>query len=368
MVGLRINFILPDLFFGGGTRAVLEHAVNLRRWGHDVQVYVPRDGSLSIHRPVHSVYSLIRSRRDRRDFEWYGKDLIRIIPSIHDHFIQDGDVVIATWWKTAFPVHQLNPTKGKKVHFIQSDERIFDRRAFDAWRLPLLKITVAHHLHSTLTRLLRTRVYGPVTNCVNHDLFFQTPTHREREHTIGVQLSSHTFKGSDLAIRAFRRVRKAYPDARFLAVGQRFLPRIPSFLRYYYKPRQEEMREIYSRCAVWIIPSVHESMSLIPLEAAACGCTVIATETGDVHRYFERGKSFLQIPKGDVETMARVILGLVNDKETCQTISEEGKRRVQACSWTRSSKVLEGILKDILLPQQGTRRTKSSNDFLLRPL
>lgn len=347
MAGLRINFILPDLFFGGGARTVLEHAVNLRRFGHEAVVHIPQHSFPDLRHPVHDLYARVRAYRDRRDFSWYGRDLVRVVPSIDDRFIRDGDIVIATWWRTAFWVHRLSPSKGIKVHFIQGDERVIDPEAVQAWRLPLAKVTVAHWLQESLLHLLQAPVYGPVMNAVNRDLFFQTPVTSERERTVGVQFSTQEGKGFGAAREAFRIVRKERPEIQFVAFGQRLFPRIPPFLHFYYKPRQEELRTIYSRCAVWLVPSTNDSMSLIPLEAASCGCALVATETGEMHRYFKDGESFAQVSKGDAVGMAHTILELLGNREKRESFARAAGENVKDLSWEKSSRNFERVLLDL---------------------
>lgn len=347
MAGLRISFILPDRFFGGGARAVLEHAVNLRRLGHHTVVYVPRNRSSALHHPLRALYREIRGYRDKRDFSWYAEDLPRMVPAIEDSFVEDGDFVVATWWETAFWVDRLGPSKGRKVHFIQSDERLLDPRAADAWQLPTAKITVAHWLQKRLAQLLQVRIHGPVMNAVNKTLFFQTPATSERERTVGVQFSTHELKGFSTAREAFRIVRAQRPETQFIAIGQRLLPRIPSFIRYYYKPRQEELRDIYSRCAVWLVPSKLDSMSLIPLEAASCGCALVATETGEVHRYFTPGKAFIQVVPGVVDGMAQALLDVTGDAAKREALALAAKEGIKNTTWEESSKEFERILNSL---------------------
>ena len=344
MAGLRINFILPDMFFGGGARAVLEHAVNLRRFGHDAIVSIPRSHFPDLRHPVRDLYARVRAYRDRRDFSWYGEDVVRVVPSIEDRFIGDGDIIIATWWKTAFWVDRLSPSKGVKVHFIQGDERVIDPGAAQAWDLPLAKVTVAHWLQESLFHLLHAPVHGPVMNAVNRDLFFQTTVTSGRERTVGVQFSTHEGKGFAAAREAFRIVRKQRPEIQFVAFGQRLFPPIPSFIRFYYKPRQEELRTLYSRCAVWLVPSTNDSMSLIPLEAASCGCALVATETGEMHRYFKDGESFVQVLRRDPKGMAIALLDLLGNEGKREALARAAGERVKNLSWEKSSRNFENIL------------------------
>lgn len=344
MARLRINFILPDLFFGGGARTVLEHAVNLRRFGHDTVVHIPQHSFPDLRHPLHDLYARVRAYRDRRDFSWYGRDMVRVVPSMDDRFIRDGDIVIATWWKTAFWVDRLSSSKGVKVHFIQGDERVIDPEAVKAWQLPLAKVTVAHWLQESLLHLLHAPVRGPVMNAVNRNLFFQTPATIGRERTVGVQFSTHEGKGFGAAREAFRIVRKQRPEIQFVAFGQRLFPRIPPFLRFYYKPRQEELRTIYSRCAVWLVPSTNDSMSLIPLEAASCGCALVATETGEMHRYFKDGESFVQVSERDPKGMAIALLDLLGNKKKREALARAAEECAKNVSWERSSRDFEIIL------------------------
>ena len=161
---------------------------------------------------------------------------------------------------------------------------------------------------------------------------------------MGVQFSTHEGKGFGAAREAFRIVRKERPEIQFVAFGQRLFPRIPPFLRFYYKPRQEELRTIYSRCAVWLVPSTNDSMSLIPLEAASCGCALVATETGEMHRYFKDGESFVQVLRGDPKGMAIALLDLIGNKKKREALARAADESMKNFSWERSSRDFETIL------------------------
>ena len=99
--------------------------------------------------------------------------------------------------------------------------------------------------------------------------------------------------------------------------------------------QDEELRELYSSCRVFVYPSLYEGFGLPPLEAMACGAPVIVSDipalvesTGGAAR-----AAAAHEPDAFVEAISEV---LDDDDERAELI-EAGRRRTTELSWKQTA-------------------------------
>ena len=80
---------------------------------------------------------------------------------------------------------------------------------------------------------------------------------------------------------------------------------------------------------LFLLPSESESFGLSALEAMACGVPVVATEAGGLPEVIRHGVSGMLAPTGDVETMAKHALFLL-DPANLSRFREQAKDRASA--------------------------------------
>ena len=80
--------------------------------------------------------------------------------------------------------------------------------------------------------------------------------------------------------------------------------------------KQDQVQEKLGIADILLMPSELESFGLAALEAMACEVVPIATRTGGVPEVIEHGVSGYLADVGDVDTMARYALELLNDVES----------------------------------------------------
>lgn len=78
--------------------------------------------------------------------------------------------------------------------------------------------------------------------------------------------------------------------------------------------KQDQVQEKLGICDILLMPSELESFGLAALEAMACEVVPIATRTGGVPEVIEHGSSGFLADVGDVDTMARYAIDLLNDE------------------------------------------------------
>ena len=168
-----------------------------------------------------------------------------------------------------------------------------------------------------------------IYNFVNCDLYRRDPEAAQRRteyasenERILVHLSNfRPVKRITDAVEIFDRVRKKVlskllligdgPDrsrAEWLAV-QKGIHNDVQFLG-----KQDKVHETLAIADLMLMPSELESFGLAALEGMACEAVPIATRVGGVPEVIEHGKSGYLAEVGDVETMARYAIDLLNDE------------------------------------------------------
>ena len=143
---------------------------------------------------------------------------------------------------------------------------------------------------------------------------------------IGVVGRIRKTKGQKVIYNALRSFLKDHPDWKLTFIGKidqkeyareiqahaetEGIARQLSFLA-----QTEEINRFYHQCALVIVGSFSEGFSLVPLEAIASGCTVIATENVGVHSsLIQAGENGYLFPVGNEKKLASIVADIVENK------------------------------------------------------
>lgn len=138
-------------------------------------------------------------------------------------------------------------------------------------------------------------------------------------------------------VEIFKQVHEARPDTRLLMVGdgplynacrmkvkEYALQEAVKFLG-----KQEDVVSILQMSDVMLFPSQVESFGLAPLEAMACGIPVVASNSGGVPEVVEHGQCGFLADVGDVDTMAKYSIQLVEDCQLRSQMGQAGRARAE---------------------------------------
>jgi N-acetyl-alpha-D-glucosaminyl L-malate synthase BshA len=89
--------------------------------------------------------------------------------------------------------------------------------------------------------------------------------------------------------------------------------------------KQDQVQEKLAIADIMLMPSELESFGLAALEGMACEVVPIATRAGGVPEVIEHGKSGYLADVGDVETMARYALELLNNGQHLQEMARQAR-------------------------------------------
>jgi glycosyltransferase involved in cell wall biosynthesis len=265
--------------------------------------------------------------------------------------VPDADVVIATWWETAFDIVHFPSSKGRKFYFVQHHEvhpHLPVHISGGSYYLPLKKITISSWLVDTMRDVYDDDTAALVPNSVDRSLFFAPERARQLVPTIGLMYSTIPFKGVDLALRAVEIVRLSMPSLRIVAFGAQRPTRrlsLPEGSVFHLRPAQAKLREIYACCDVFITASRSEGFGLPILEAMACRTPVVASRTGCAEDIVIDGYNGYVVDVENPETMAaRIADVLALSNPDWRAMSHAAWSSIRAYTWDDAGGLFEAAI------------------------
>jgi phosphatidyl-myo-inositol dimannoside synthase len=170
-------------------------------------------------------------------------------------------------------------------------------------------------------------------------------------------------KGHDTVIRAFARIKDAFPSLVYLIVGTgpdekrlRSLAAehgIGDRVIFSGSVRDEDLPVYYNLCDIHVMPNRQvegvdtlEGFGLSFIEASACAKPVIGGRSGGSgEAVLDQETGFLIEPL-NVDALAEKITFLLSDKEAAKKMGEEGRRRaIQHFQWKERAGIIEKLFK-----------------------
>ena len=353
---MRITFICSPPNMSGGMRVVAIYAQHLQRRGHDVTIVFPpriqpafRSKAMSLlkGRGWPNLSPLGQSHFTNIDVKQHMLDSPR---PVIDGDVPDGDIVIATFWRTAEWVASLSSAKGAKVLFLQGYEVYSEKtaeRIKRTWLLPMHKIVISEWLSDLARQQFNDNDVSLVPNSVDTGLFDAEPRGKQAVPTIGFMHSRHASKGCDIAHEAIHIAREDLRRLKVVAFGSMAPDAqgpLPDNTEFALNPPQNMLRNIYAKCDAWLFASRSEGFGLPILEAMACRTPVIGTPTGAAPDLLSRGCGILVKPE-DPEDMARAIVH-VHDlpQERWKEMSNSPYRKARGYTWDNATNLFEEAL------------------------
>jgi len=358
---MRATFLMPAYGWvpSGGFKVVFEYANRLVARGHEVTVVQPRRLKNSGYTATLSAYRRLRNAVEgtvelfaKPKILWHPLDeRVRLlyVSNSDSRKMPDGDVLIATSWATVQSVLDCPPEKGEKFYLIQGYETwMGPKELVDAtWRAPLTRVVVSQWLREVGERLgCGGTIYIP--NAVDHGRYRVKREIANRPLQVAMLYSTGEIKGSADGFRALEIVRRKFPGLRVVCFGvTRRLSWVPDWVDYRRNPPQDFIvDEIYNKSRVFVSSSWTEGFSLPAAEAAACGCAIVATDSGGIRDFVRDGVTGLLSAPKDPEALARNLCIVLQDDALRIRLASAGRECVAALDWDRSVAQLEELLSE----------------------
>lgn len=356
---MKITIVLPHLNVSGGVRVAAIYAKKFIESGHDVTLISPARPTVSRKRKLLQRLQSIQTQTEPK------VDDTTMISSLLDAHIllskpfpiepagiPDADVIIATWWETAFAVSELPPEKGKKFYFVQHHEvhkHLRHHLSHGSYYLPLKKVVIAQWLQDVMAQRYGDHDTVVIHNSVDTEQFYAPERERQTVPTVGLLYATNPFKGLDISLAAIERARKVVPNLKVVAYSTRPLNSnfsLPPGSEFHINPPQDRLRDIYASCDVWLCGSRTEGFHLPPSEAMACRCPVVSTRVGGAIEIIEEGVNGHLVDVEDAETLGdRLVEVLKAPHDRWKAMSNAAFRQVQNYSWDDAARKFLDVLE-----------------------
>lgn len=352
---MKVTFVLPFAGLQGGVRVVAIYADRLVRRGHQVVVISTP--------PVISMRSKVKSFIFGRGWTPHAEPsyfdgidvqhrVLEKVRPVTDEDVPDADVVVATYYTTAYGVLGLSPTKGAKAIFIQNyevEEGKSNPQLDATWRMPMHKITISKWLVELAKEKFGDTTVSHIHNAVDLDQFNAEPRGKMFVPTVGLLYNTFSLKGCRISLAALKMVETNIPSIRLISFGAErpdFRLPLPTYAEFHYRPSQEKLRELYAQCDVWLCGSNVEGFHLPPLEAMACRCPVVSTRVGGPMDIIEEGINGFLVDIKDVNTLAARVQHVLNlPDEQWKRMSEAAYRTATGYTWDDATDLFEQALE-----------------------
>lgn len=318
---MKIVYVLPHAGRCGGVRVIGEHVSRLNALGrgYDAQVW-GLTGSFT---------------------GWFPRPVPhRLFPhtdQLGAALQQFQGVKVATFWITAsWVINNLLP--GEQGYYLVQDE---DQLTYSgdasgsSYKLGLKLITEGEFVTEEIQRKHGVPCHN-VGIGYDEDVFRPLPMIRERFRVLTPyrpHAGGNDLKGWGLALDVWKRIHAVLPDvASLVTFGDSSKPRgVPGSHIHVSGASDVKLRELYSQSGVFLHTAKHEGFGLPMLEAMACGCPVVCTDSHG-NREFCRDLETALV-SNSAEALADYCLRIMKSDEMFDYFSKKGIQEAEGYRW-----------------------------------
>jgi L-malate glycosyltransferase len=327
----------------GGNRLLFEYANRLKKAGQDVHWFV-----LAKHVKWYRLDKRIMAftcgviTKPPEIIDWIDNTIpIEILPANHPKYIPKADILIATAWQTADFASKLSKEKGVLFYFILHYECLWARyknKAVKTYDLPMKKLVLSNWLKDILKKKHRQNADVFVTP-VDQDIFFCNEKKWNSLRRVCMLHHDYDWKGYKDGIKAVKEVIDMGYDLQLVVFGEKLKDPQELFdaagfdFEYHYRPARERLRNIYSSCDIFLCPSWYEGLGMTAMEAMACRCSLVTTDTGGCLEYAIDEETALVSAPRDISSLSRNLIRLLEDETLLKSLSDVGHNKINEFNW-----------------------------------
>jgi glycosyltransferase involved in cell wall biosynthesis len=166
-------------------------------------------------------------------------------------------------------------------------------------------------------------------------------------------------KGWDIAVEAFSKVYKKFPNTKLLLVGKKtstvFYNKIMTLIqqlgvegKVIFLGNRNDIPYILKESDLFIFPSRSEGAGAALVEAMASGIPCVASNTGGIPEIIENGNNGLLFERDNVQDLAEKITNVLSDSDLSSNLVESAKKGLQRFSIERYVDNVSNHYKNLL--------------------
>lgn len=350
---MTLHFLMQGTGYTGGRAILIDHAAELLRRGHRVNVYVTGRDSSTIdwapaQMPVHPLPHIPDlPAGDACVFERpsLAADVLKYFCGIPIQFVQGFEGTDAALRRDAAL------SRYRLLEYLRLRAKV--RRIDRAYRLPTTKFVVHPHLAGLISER-----FGQSTTWVPNGLpdgVFKPAANRSwnGQTVLVVGPTDTPSKRIVDALRAAVIAKRQAPGMQLIRVAQHPMRPIEQSLgvtdAYHTMLKPVEMAALYHQVDLVLLPyNSAEGFGLPAIEAMASGTPTILTDI-PAFRTFDRPDDYAKfVPAGKVEEMAGAVIALLSDPAARQRLSRRGLEVAALYTRQRSHDAMEAALRQVI--------------------
>lgn len=355
----NIIFLMPSLKTGGGNRVTLELSNQLINKGYQVKVIYPNN-SMDLHTFTISdsvEFVKIGNYADNKKDKLV--NLFKTIQHINNH--HKDDIVIVSDPIISLFTNLLRVTV--VYRYVQVDDyRIFDdlfilknkfilniyknltKRSYQANIRYLFNSldTYNHFLQVSKRKDIPLNLVHPA---IDHHVFFNQGIRQKQQTNLCIVARKHPWKG-------FKEFIEAYNQGKLLGIDNVYVISHDDLSDFdlsnvtLVRPKNDQEIAYYMNLSqIFVSTSWFEGFGLPPLEAMACGCACLISDSGGVNEYAKDGYNCLMYQPQNILQMIKQLDLLVNNSELRDRLVGNGLQTVKRFDWKISVTQLINIVE-----------------------
>ena len=356
-------FITPSLKIGGGNRVFFELA-NCLADVFLVRIICPNNSEESNTFDINPLVTIEKfGRLGKNKFQKIA-NILKVFKMISSKFY-DATIIVSDPIMCLF-LRRIKKNKNL-YRFIQADDyRIFDDGYILKSRI-LIKIYKALCLksyHDKVKFIFNSKYvydsfcqdsrrsdvpYNLVYPAINHDVFYNMFS-SDRQMNIFLVGRKHPWKGLATLSKTFQILSESVKSKikGIFIISHEDLSEFEFPLNtVIVKPTNDiDISMIYNKSLIFISTSWWEGFGLPGLEAMACGCAVITSDSGGCREYAVDRENCLYFTPKNNEELAEKIETLVTNFDFAKKLSEKGMKTAKKFSWKNSAVQLKKIIEN----------------------
>ncbi|TVP89946.1 MAG: glycosyltransferase family 1 protein [Pseudomonadaceae bacterium] len=175
-------------------------------------------------------------------------------------------------------------------------------------------------------------------------------------------------KNLPLALRSYTALKRRYPDARLVLVGDG--PLRSELTRNYPDvifagvQRGQALARYYASADIFLFPSLTDTFGNVVLEAMASGLTVVAYDMAAAREHLRQAQNGLTLPAGDEQGFVMAVERLCREPQLCQRLRQQARRDALTLGWSQQIRRFAQLLLNS--SQEVSRHGDKSRDTLVR--